>query len=150
MVAALAAVLTTFFDAADNAYLPTIVERERLVEANSALAASGSVVEFVGFGISGALVQILTGPITILIDVVTYLVSAFLLFTVRTPEPPPPPAADREPVVHEIREGIGMRAPRPAPSTVPRCADADVDAVGDLRCDVVPVRAPGARHLDRR
>ena len=108
VVAALAAVLTTFFDAADNAYLPTIVERERLVEANSALAASGSVVEFVGFGISGALVQILTGPITILIDVVTYLVSALLLFTVRTPEPPPPPAADREPVVHEIREGIGI------------------------------------------
>src|SRR3546814_1981507 len=41
-------VLTTFFDAADNAYLPTIVERERLVEANSALAASGSVAEFAG------------------------------------------------------------------------------------------------------
>src|SRR4029079_7374268 len=108
VVAALAAVLTTFFDAADNAYLPTIVERERLVEANRALAASGSVVELVVFGISGALVQILTGPITILIDVVTYLVSAFLLFTVRTPEAPPPPAADREPVVSEIRAGIGL------------------------------------------
>ena len=45
---ALAAVLTAFFDAADNAYLPTVVERERLVEANSALAASGSVAEFAG------------------------------------------------------------------------------------------------------
>ena len=105
-VAALAAVLTTFFDAADNAYLPTIVERERLLEANSALAASGSVVEFLGFGISGALVQILTGPITIIIDVATYLVSALLLFTVRTPEAPPPPREDREPVLDEIREGI--------------------------------------------
>ena len=58
VVAALAAVLTAFFDAADNAYLPTIVERERLVEANSALAASGSAAEFVGFGISGFLVQL--------------------------------------------------------------------------------------------
>lgn len=105
-VAALASVLTTFFDAADNAYLPTIVERERLIEANSALAASGSVAEFVGFGIAGALVQLLTGPITILIDVATYLVSAFLLFTVRTPEAPPPPHEDREPVLDEIREGI--------------------------------------------
>ena len=107
-VAALAAVLTTFFDAADNAYLPTIVERERLLEANSALAASGSVVEFVGFGISGVLVQLLTGPITILIDVATYLISAVLLFSVRTPEPPPPPRADREPVLDEIREGIRL------------------------------------------
>jgi MFS family permease len=105
-VAGLAAVLTTFFDAADNAYLPTIVERERLVEANSALAASGSVAEFAGFGISGFLVQLLTGPITILIDAVTYLVSAVLLITVRTPEPPPPPREDREPVLDEIRQGL--------------------------------------------
>jgi predicted MFS family arabinose efflux permease len=107
-VAGLAAVLTTFFDAADNAYLPTIVERERLVEANSALAASGSVAEFAGFGISGFLVQLLTGPITILIDAVTYLVSAVLLISVRTPEPPPPPREDREPVLDEIRQGLRL------------------------------------------
>ena len=107
-VAGLAAVLTTFFDAADNAYLPTIVERERLLEANSALAASGSVAEFAGFGVAGALVQLLTGPITIVIDVVTYLISAVLLLTVRRPEPPPPPRADREPVLDEIRHGIRL------------------------------------------
>lgn len=107
-VAGFAAVLTTFFDAADNAYLPTIVERERLVEANSALAASGSVAEFAGFGVAGALVQLLTGPITILIDVVTYLVSAALLFSVRHPEPPPPPREEREPVLDEIRHGIRL------------------------------------------
>jgi MFS family permease len=107
-VAGLAAVLTTFFDAADNAYLPTIVERERLVEANSALAASGSVAEFAGFGIAGFLVQILTGPITVLIDAVTYLISALLLLSVRRPEPPPPPREDREPVLDEIRRGIGL------------------------------------------
>jgi MFS family permease len=105
-VAGAAAVLTTFFDAADNAYLPTIVERERLVEANSALAASGSVAEFAGFGISGFLVQLLTGPITIAINAVTYLVSAVLLFSVRAPEPPPPPRSEREPVLDEIREGL--------------------------------------------
>ena len=107
-VAAAAAVLTTFFEAADHAYLPTIVERQRLIEANSALAASGSVAEFVGFGIAGALVQLLTGPITILIDVATYLVSAVLLVTVRTPEAPPPLRQDREPVLDEIREGIRL------------------------------------------
>lgn len=107
-VAGLAAVLTTFFDAADNAYLPTIVERERLVEANSALAASGSVAEFAGFGISGILVQLLTGPITIVINAVTYLVSAVLLLTVRHTEAPPPRREDREPVLDEIRHGIQL------------------------------------------
>jgi MFS family permease len=107
-VAAAAAVLTTFFDAADNAYLPTIVQRERLLEANSALAASGSVAEFAGFGISGILVQLLTGPITVVINAVTYLVSATLLLTVRHKEAPPPPREDREPVLDEIRHGIRL------------------------------------------
>ena len=108
LVAALTAILTTFFDAADNAYLPTIVERERLLEANSALAASGSVAEFAGFGISGILVQLLTGPITILINAVTYIVSAVLLLSVRHVEAPPPPREDREPVLDEIRHGIRL------------------------------------------
>jgi MFS family permease len=93
LVSGLAAVLTSFFDAADNAYLPTIVERERLLEANSTIAASTSAAEFVGFGISGFLVQVLSAPIAILIDAVTYLVSALLLATIRRPEPPPPPPA---------------------------------------------------------
>ena len=90
-VAALAGILTTFFDAADNAYLPTVVERERLVEANSALAASGSAAEFLGFGISGILVQAISGPLTILVDAITYVVSAILLLGIKTPEAPPPP-----------------------------------------------------------
>src|SRR4249919_2975114 len=98
VVTGLAAILTTFFDAADNAYLPTIVERDRLVDANSALSASGSAAEFMAFGISGFLVQILTAPIAIAVDAVTYLVSALLLGTIRKAEAPPPKAEDREPV----------------------------------------------------
>ena len=108
VVAALTAVLTSFFDAADNAYLPTVVERERLVEANSALAATGSAAEFAGFGLSGVLVQLLSGPITIAINAVTYVVSAVLLMTIRTVEAPPPPVADREPVLEEIRHGLRL------------------------------------------
>jgi MFS family permease len=43
VVSGLTAILTTFFDSADTAYLPTIVERDQLVDANAALSASGSV-----------------------------------------------------------------------------------------------------------
>ncbi len=106
IVSGLAAVLTTFFDSADNAYLPTIVEREQLVEANGALAASGSAAEFTAFGISGFLVQILTAPIAIAVDAVSYLVSAILLATIRREEAPPPAREDREPVLAEIRDGL--------------------------------------------
>jgi predicted MFS family arabinose efflux permease len=108
LVTGLAAVLTTFFDAADNAYLPTIVERDRLVDANSALAASGSAAEFMAFGISGFLVQILTAPIAMAVDAVTYLGSALLLGSIREPEAPPPKREDREPVLTEIRVGLDI------------------------------------------
>ena len=106
VVGALAAVLSTFADAADNAYLPVVVERDRLVEANGALAASGSAAEFSAFGISGFLVQALTAPIAIFVDAVTFLVSAVLVGSIRRPEPPPPAPADREPVLSEIRAGL--------------------------------------------
>jgi MFS family permease len=112
-VAALAAVLTTFFDVADRAYLPTIVPRSELVRANGALAATSSAVEFLAFGVAGFLVNLLTAPIAIAIDAVSFLVSAALLGTVRQAESPPPPAADREPVLDEIREGLRLVAADP-------------------------------------
>ncbi|MEO8570726.1 MAG: MFS transporter [Chloroflexota bacterium] len=107
-VALLASILTTFFDSADNAYLPTIVEREQLVDANGALAASGSAAEFMAFGISGFLVQLLTAPFAIALDAISFLVSALLLGSIRREEAPPPPHTDREPVLSEIRDGLRL------------------------------------------
>lgn len=108
IVSAAAAVLTTFFDVADRAYLPTVVGRSELVRANGALAATSSAVEFVGFGVAGFLVQLLTAPMAIAIDAATFVASALLLGSIRRPEPPPPPAAEREPVMLEIREGLRL------------------------------------------
>jgi len=107
-VSGLAAILTTFFDSADNAYLPTIVAREHLVDANAALAASGSASEFMAFGVSGFLVQLLSAPIAIAVDAVSFVGSAFLLGSIRHREDPPPLKADREPVLDEIREGLRL------------------------------------------
>ena len=113
LVAFAAAVLTTFFDVADNAYLPTVVPRRKLVAANSALTATGSVAEFSAFGIGGFLIEVFKAPIAIAIDAVTFVVSALLLATIRKKEPPPTPHADREPVIREIREGIRIVARSP-------------------------------------
>jgi MFS family permease len=106
LVTALASILTTFFDAADNAYLPTVVGRDKLVEANAALAASGSAAEFTAFGISGFLIGALTAPIAVVVDACTFLVSAVLLGGIREKEGPPPPRSEREPVRTEIAEGL--------------------------------------------
>ncbi|HSK51372.1 MAG TPA: MFS transporter [Clostridia bacterium] len=107
-VSAIASVLTTFFDAADNAYLPTVVERDRLVDANAALAASGSAAEFSAFGLSGFLISALSAPIAIVVDAVTFIVSAVLLRGIRKVEDPPPPRSEREPVRREIAEGLRL------------------------------------------
>jgi MFS family permease len=108
VVAFFAATLSVFFNTASTAYLPTIVPTDRLIGANSALSASASAAEFTGFGISGFLVQILSAPIAIAVDAVSYVGSAIVLLTIRRPEPPRPAVAEREPVLHEIREGIGV------------------------------------------
>jgi MFS family permease len=106
VVAFFAATLSTFFNSASKAYLPTIVRRSRLIAANSAMSASASGAEFAGFALSGFLVEILTAPIAIALDALSFVVSALFLGTIRRTEPPRPAVADREPVLHEIREGI--------------------------------------------
>jgi MFS family permease len=108
IVAFAAAVFSTFFDVADNAYLPTVVPRDRLVSANSALTATGSIAEFSSFGIGGFLIELFTAPIAIAIDALTFVVSALLLGTIRKKEPPPNPSVSREPVLDEIRHGMGI------------------------------------------
>jgi MFS family permease len=108
LVSFAAAILTTFFDAADKAYLPTIVTRDQLVRANGTLVATGSAAEFGAFGIAGFLVQAFTAPIAILVDAVSFIVSATLLATIRRREPPPPPVEAREPLLDEIRAGLGI------------------------------------------
>src|SRR4051794_28976381 len=62
-VAFLAAVLSPFFNSASVAYLPTVVEQDRLVQANGALSAASSVSEFTGFSVSGFLVQLFSAPL---------------------------------------------------------------------------------------
>jgi predicted MFS family arabinose efflux permease len=113
LVAFGAAVLTTFFDVADRAFLPTVIGRDRLVTANSTLTASSSAAEFVGFGAGGWLIQILTAPIAIAIDAASFLVSALLLGRIRTKELPPMPPEDREPVLREIAEGLRLTLGHP-------------------------------------
>lgn len=108
LVTLLTAILTTFFDAADNAYLPSIVRRDELVDANSALTASGSAAEFTAFGLSGFLVQVLTAPMAILVDAVSFVASALLLGSIRTGEEPPPPVAERRRILVEIRDGLAL------------------------------------------
>jgi MFS family permease len=106
VVAFLASILTTFHNVADRAYLPTVIDRDQLVSANSALSASGSVAEVSAFSLGGVLVQVLTAPIAIAVDAISFVVSAVILGTIRRPEAPPTAREERTPILDEIVAGL--------------------------------------------
>jgi MFS family permease len=85
-ITALVSVLSVFFDVAYESYLPSIVARNELIEANSKLTAAGSVAEAAAFTSAGWLIQLLTAPFAILIDAFTYVASAALVTSIRRPE----------------------------------------------------------------
>ncbi|HEU4534421.1 MAG TPA: MFS transporter, partial [Polyangiaceae bacterium] len=80
---------STLFDVAYGAYLPTLVGPARVADGNAKLAATASAAEVGAFGVAGWLVQWFGGPIAVLIDAASFLVSAASLALIRRPEPPP-------------------------------------------------------------
>jgi predicted MFS family arabinose efflux permease len=89
VVTALVAGLSTVFQMADQAYLPFLVGRDRVAAGNSLMGTADAVGETVGPMLMGILVQGLGAPLAILVDAVSYLVSAGGLRRVRRQEPPP-------------------------------------------------------------
>jgi MFS family permease len=86
-VAFLGGTLNVLFSVAYMSYLPSLVPREHLVEGNSKLTATSSMAQIAGPGIAGGLVQLLTAPIAVLLDAVSFLVSAFFFGLIQSPEP---------------------------------------------------------------
>jgi MFS family permease len=92
---------TVFFDVSYQSYLPSLVDRKQLVDGNSKLEISRSGSQLAGPGLAGALVEALTAPVAVLVDAVSFLVSAVFLFTIRKEERAATPA--------ERAAGPGMR-----------------------------------------
>jgi MFS family permease len=99
--------LTVFFACAYQAYLPSLVDRERLSDATARLEASRSVAQTAGPGVGGALVSLATAPVAVLADAVSFLVSGLLVSSIARREEPKPGSARRE-LLAELREGIGF------------------------------------------
>jgi MFS family permease len=108
VVVFLEACVASFFVAAYHAYVPGLVGAERVVEANSKLATSSSLAEIGGPGLGGGLVQLIGGPAAILVDAVSYVVSAISLLLIRSPEPARPHRTEWTPIRAEIAEGLRL------------------------------------------
>jgi MFS family permease len=68
------------FDAAHLTYVPTLIEKRWLLDANAKQESTAAASEIVGPPIGGALVQALGAPVAILCDAISYVASAFLLW----------------------------------------------------------------------
>ncbi len=100
--------LGALFDAAYPAYVPSLIGVDRVVDGNSKLATSSSLAEIGGPGLAGGLVQLVSAPFAILVDAVSFGVSAISLLLIRTPEPPRPPRTATTPIRLEIVEGLRL------------------------------------------
>jgi MFS family permease len=71
VAASLVAAASTLFDIADHAYLPSLVGRERVTEANARLGATESIAEMGGPALAGLLFQWLTAPFAVAVNAAT-------------------------------------------------------------------------------
>ena len=104
VVALLVGTATLFFDVAYQSFLPVLVGRAHVLDGNSRLEASRATAQIVGPGVGGVLVQVMTAPLAMAVDAVSFLVSGVLLLRVRAVEPRPRGAHDG--LRAEMRDGV--------------------------------------------
>ena len=105
VVIAAAGVLSVLFDVGYQSLTPTLVDKSRILEANSKLAMSASTAEAIGPALSGSLIQLLTAPIAMALDAASFLVSAGSLVMIRKPETVKP-AVEHWPSFRELTAGF--------------------------------------------
>ena len=135
-IAFLVGALTLFFNVAYGAFLPSLVERKQLIDGNSKLESSNLLAQIAGPAFAGWLIQLITAPVAILVDALSFLVSAFSLCIIRTQESRP----ERREQPHFWRDlGEGLRILMQDPLLRPIAAcDATLNFFGGIM-DVVRV-----------
>lgn len=117
LVTLVMSVTVVFFAMAYLAYLPTLVDKEDLVEGNSKLQASESGSVIVGPALAGGLIQILGAALSVAADALGTLIAAIAIISIRKPEPPAPPKSERR-FWTELRDGLSSVACNPSLRTL--------------------------------
>jgi MFS family permease len=85
-VALVMSVTTVFFVIAYQSYLPTLVDREDLVEGNAKLETSSSASLVFGPALGGLLIQVVGAAQSIIFDAISTLVAALAIQSIKQPE----------------------------------------------------------------
>lgn len=103
-VAVLNAVCQIAFASASQAHLRALVATDQLVDANGRLESTTWASLTVGRSLGGALIAAVTAAGALVLDACSFLVSAFAISRIRTPEPEPP---QREPADPKLKLVLG-------------------------------------------
>jgi MFS family permease len=98
-------VATVFFDVAYMSYVPGLVGRQHVVEANAKLQATVSVAQVSGPSAAGLLIGLLSAPVAFVADACSFIVSVVSLLFIREHEPAPEPSAHRS-LRADMAEGL--------------------------------------------
>lgn len=103
--AGIVGVATVFFDVAYQSYIPVLVPRERIADANGKLESTAQLAGVGGPAIGGVLLTVVQAPVLMAATAATYLGSFLMLATIRDDEVTRP-RAERRPLRLEIAEGL--------------------------------------------
>lgn len=98
--------MTVFFELAYTAYLPALVDRNQLIDGNSKLEISRSAAQIAGPGAGGTLIEVLTAPIAVIADALSFVVSALFIIRIKGGERWSSPLATRRGLRAELAEGL--------------------------------------------
>ncbi|WP_331745171.1 MFS transporter [Kitasatospora sp. NBC_01300] len=122
-VALLTGAAGVLFNTAYPPFFVRLVPRASYVDANSKLSASRSASYIAGPAIGGVLVQALTAPVAVVVDALTFLVSALLVGRASVDEPPAVSgAAAAPPLLLRAREGLSFVVRHPVLRAALGCA----------------------------
>jgi MFS family permease len=103
-----------FFQTAQQVYLPAIVASEKqLPEANGMLQGSEAAAYIAGPGLAGLLAQVAGAVAGLLVDALSFAVSALCLLRIRMPDRVEQPAGPRDGLRREIGDGLRFLAADP-------------------------------------
>jgi MFS family permease len=106
LVALSVGLVSIFFKAAFQAYVPLLLKKDELVDGNSKLQASTAFATVSGPGIGGAVAQFLGIATGVIIDAATFAVSAICLLATRSNEPDLKTSRPQRELSQEIRDGL--------------------------------------------
>lgn len=113
--------LSVLADVGFQAFLPSIVSPEQLVDGNSKLSSSDALAEIGGPSVAGVLVQAISAPVAVLVDAVSFLVSAASLLLIRRQFPHAIELRQREDALREALAGMRLIVREPVLRALAGC-----------------------------